>query len=95
MSALGIALYVIAMCTGGWIQGTMMNDPSLPFIASVNATKPYLWARSVGGTMMLIGHLVFAYQFVLIIYRSGPARYVPAWFELRPTAESAGEMKTV
>ena len=95
MSAMGIALYVIAMCIGGWIQGTMMNDASLPFIASVNATKPYLWARSVGGTMMLVGHLVFAYQFVLIIYRSGPARYVPAWFELRPTAESTGEIKTV
>ena len=83
MSAIGIALYVVALNVGGWIQGTLMNDPTLPFIVSVNATKPYLWARSIGGALMLIGHIAFAFQFLLIMYRSGPTRYVPAWFELR------------
>jgi len=72
-----------------------MNNAALPFIASVNATKPYLWARSVGGSIMLIGHLAFAYQFLLIIYRSGPTRYVPAWFDLRSTAEKVEEKQAL
>jgi cytochrome c oxidase cbb3-type subunit 1 len=79
-AAIGGLLYVIALTIGGWLQGLAMNDPAIPFIEVVNLTKPYLWARSVGGTLMLIGHCVFAYQFFLVIKRAGPRRFAPALF---------------
>jgi len=79
-ASIGILLYVVALTIGGWLQGLAMNDPATPFIEVVNLTKPYLWARSIGGTLMLIGHCVFAYQFFLVIKRAGPRRFAPALF---------------
>ncbi len=79
-AAIGIAIYVIAMSIGGWLQGLQMNDPSIPFINVVIATNPYLWGRTIGGTLMLVSHFIFAYQFFLIIKRAGPRRFAPALF---------------
>jgi cytochrome c oxidase cbb3-type subunit 1 len=80
LNAVGIAVYVIVMCAGGWFQGMQMNNASIPFIDVVNMTKAYLWGRSIGGAMMVAGHLVFAYQFFLVIKRAGPRRFAPPWF---------------
>lgn len=79
--ALGIILYVLSMCIGGVIQGLYMNDASHPFIDSVNVTKPYLIARSIGGTLMLLGQLVFIYLFSLMLIRKGAYRIIPPWSE--------------
>ncbi len=79
-TAVGIIIYVLAMIIGGWIQGMQMIDASIPFIGVVEITKPFLWVRTVGGGLMMIGHLVFAYQFFLIIKRAGPRRFAPALF---------------
>ncbi|HAV23098.1 MAG TPA: hypothetical protein DCX46_06330 [Bacteroidetes bacterium] len=79
-TAIGIALYVVTMSIGGWIQGLQMNDAAIPFIDVVQNTKLWLWGRSIGGTLMLIGHLIFAYQFFSIIKRAGPRRFAPALF---------------
>jgi len=46
----------------------------------VEFTKPYLWARSIGGAMMLVAHVIFAFQFFMIIKRAGPRRFAPALF---------------
>ena len=79
--AFGIALYVGSMTVGGVLQGLYMNDPSRPFIASVEVTKPYLLARSGAGLLILIGHLIFIYLFSLMILRRGPERKAPPWRE--------------
>jgi len=79
--ALGITLYVISMTVGGFIQGLYMNDPSHPFMDSVQVTKPYLMARSVAGVVILIGHLFFIYLFYLMIKRKGVKRVTPPWYE--------------
>jgi cytochrome c oxidase cbb3-type subunit 1 len=68
----GIALYFLSLTIGGWIEGTWMLDAARPFGDVVNATKPYLLARSVGGAMMLAAHLVFAYHYWLMVRRRGP-----------------------
>ena len=88
-TASGIALYVAALCLGGWIQGVEMNNATIPFIDVVNATKPYLWARSVGGSLMGLGHVIFAYQFFLVIKRAGPRRFAPALFREPAPIEAA------
>ena len=80
LSAAGIAIYFLSLTLGGWLQGLAMNNPSIPFIDTVNLTKPYLWGRSAGGILMTIGHCVFAYHFLLVIHRAGPKRFAPVWF---------------
>jgi cytochrome c oxidase cbb3-type subunit 1 len=43
-------------------------------------TLPYLKARSVGGSLMLLGHLFFVTNFVCTILGVGPNRDSPALF---------------
>ncbi len=81
LTAVGIGIYVIAMCTGGVLQGYAMNDASKPFVDVVRLTRPWLHARSVSGMMIGSGHLVFAYLFAQMVYHAGPRRESPPWTE--------------
>jgi len=79
----GFAIYFVGLTIGGLLQGFDMLDPSKPFIESVRVTIPYLEARSVGGAIMTLGHLVFAFHFVAMALRYGPSRIGPALFHKR------------
>jgi cytochrome c oxidase cbb3-type subunit I len=65
--SIGFAIYFIWLSIGGWLQGLAMLDPKQPFMASVAVTLPYLQARSIGGALMTLGHLVFGVHFLLIV----------------------------
>jgi cytochrome c oxidase cbb3-type subunit 1 len=69
------------MTIGGILQGFYMNDASRPFMDSVNLSKPYLFARTIGGVLILIGHLLFIYIFALMVTRKGAIRLTPPWRE--------------
>ncbi|MCQ0971943.1 cbb3-type cytochrome c oxidase subunit I [Paracoccus sp. TK19116] len=58
--AIGFAIYFFALSIGGVLQGLAMLDATRPFRDSVEVVLPYLQARSVGGALMTLGHLVFA-----------------------------------
>jgi cytochrome c oxidase cbb3-type subunit 1 len=64
----GLAIYVIALSIGGWLQGKAMLDASVPFMESVRITIPYLKARTLGGAMMVLGHLVFVTHFLMLVF---------------------------
>ena len=85
----GVAIYVGALCTGGWLQGRATLDGARPFMDAVSLTAPFLLARTVGGALMVAGHVVFAYHYVLAVRRRGRARLEPAWAERRPDAAAA------
>jgi cytochrome c oxidase cbb3-type subunit 1 len=68
---IGFLIYVIFLTIGGWFQGQYMQDETKPFIDSVLVTIPYLKARSLGGGVMLFGHIIFAIHFLLASLRSG------------------------
>lgn len=70
----GFSTYVISLTIGGWLQGTAMLDAAKPFMDSVNVTVPYLKGRSLGGALMTLGHLVFAFHFIAMALRFGPRR---------------------
>ena len=76
----GFALYFVSLTTGGWLQGLAMLDAAQPFMDSVAVTLPYLKARSIGGGLMVLGHLVFAAHFILLVLNFGPQRDKPALF---------------
>jgi cytochrome c oxidase cbb3-type subunit 1 len=71
LAALGVLLYVVAMCTAGFFQGAGMNNAAKPFADVVAITRPYLVLRSLGGALMGIGHVIFAVLFAMILYRGG------------------------
>ena len=76
LASIGIAIYFTALTVGGWLQGLAMLDASRPFMESVTLTLPYLKARSVGGSLMGLGHVVFAAHFIwLLCSRSKQAQH--------------------
>ena len=74
---LGFGIYFWPLSIGGWLQGTAMLDAARPFMESVLLTRPYLQARSVGGSLMTLGHIVFASHFILVLLRMGPVSDIP------------------
>jgi len=46
-------------------------DPARPFMDSVAVTLPWLQGRTLGGALMTLGHLVFAWHVGLMLLRSG------------------------
>jgi cytochrome c oxidase cbb3-type subunit 1 len=79
----GFAVYFIPLTIGGWLQGLAMLDASKPFIESVEVTRPYLLARSVGGSLMTLGHVVFATHALSTLLSGGPVRDDAAMFRER------------
>ena len=75
-SAVGMSIYWIGLTWGGWIQGQMMNDPNIPFLAIVKTTLPYLHSRTAAGILMSIGHIAFA---ILVWNMLRPPRSEFAW----------------
>ena len=93
-TGLGIGAYVTALTIGGVIQGLQMLDPDVAFLTIVEDTKPWLVVRSVSGTLMTIGHFVFAYLLARILMRSGTAKDGPTYFRPVPAGvfgTSAGD----
>ncbi len=80
LAAAGIGIYFVALTVGGWLQGVAMLDPARAFMESVAVTLPYLQWRSVGGSLMLLSHLVFVGHFLAMALRFGPHRTGAALF---------------
>jgi cytochrome c oxidase cbb3-type subunit I len=80
LTAIGFAIYFVALTIGGILQGIAMLDATRPFMDSVNVLTPYLKARTVGGAMMTAGHLIFAYHFFAMVLARGSIRSGRATF---------------
>jgi cytochrome c oxidase cbb3-type subunit 1 len=52
---------------------------------------PYLKSRSIGGGLMTLGHLVFAFHFVAMALRYGSRRIGPALFHQRSATRNVVE----
>ena len=84
--AVGMAIYVVGLSIGGWLQCEAMLDAARPFMDSMTVTLPYLKARSVGGALMTLGHLVFVAHFMAMALRFGTQRAGAALFQPMRTA---------
>ena len=63
----GFSVYMISLMTAGILQGLALQDASKPFMDSVTVTLPWLKGRSLGGSLMVAGHLVFAFHFASMV----------------------------
>jgi cytochrome c oxidase cbb3-type subunit 1 len=75
LAVIGFAIYFAFLTWGGVLQGLAMLDAARPFMDSVTLTLPYLQWRSLGGTLMTLGHFVFAYHLAAMFFRIGPVRH--------------------
>jgi len=66
---IGLLLYSIPLMIGGTLRGYMWMGAK-PFIDSVVMMAPYWLWRAIGGTMMWVSHLVFAYNLYVMIGNS-------------------------
>jgi cytochrome c oxidase cbb3-type subunit 1 len=75
---IGFAIYFVSLSIGGILQGISMLDAARPVMDSVTLLEPYLLARTFGGALMVLGHLLFAYHFFVMALDYGPRRSVSA-----------------
>src|SRR5688572_30510544 len=59
----GIAIYVISLTWAGVAQGLALLDARLPFLVSVERTLPGFYGRSLGGLILTVVHVIFAWHF--------------------------------
>jgi cytochrome c oxidase cbb3-type subunit 1 len=62
---IGLMVYMISMMVGGTLKGLSWIENE-PFIQSVILMYPYWVWRAIGGTLMFLSHLVFAYNFYVM-----------------------------
>ncbi len=61
LAFVGLASYGVSMSVGGTAQGVSWLAGE-PFMESVRTMAPYWVWRAVGGTLMFVSHLIFAYN---------------------------------
>jgi cytochrome c oxidase cbb3-type subunit 1 len=88
-TAIGITIYWVGLSVGGWIQGTEMNNPGIPFIEVVQHTIPWLFMRSASGIVITIGHLAFAVNVAwMFLARRPPGVTAPTLFRAPSAMQS-------
>lgn len=66
LAFIGLFAYMISMMVGGTLKGMSWMDGE-PFIESVIMMQPYWVWRAVGGSLMFLSHVVFAYNLYYMI----------------------------
>lgn len=65
MAFIGLFAYMISMMAGGTLKGLSWIEGNY-FIESVVLMKPYWLWRAIGGSLMFLSHLMFAYNFYVM-----------------------------
>jgi cytochrome c oxidase cbb3-type subunit 1 len=86
----GLLTMAFALGVGGLIQGVQMANPNISFNNVLEGTLPWLKARSISGILLSIGHMLFAYHFVLMLVGLGRKSGNPTY--LNPEKEMAAHV---
>jgi len=62
MAFIGLFAYMVSLMVGGSMKGLSWIEGE-PFIQSVILMQPFWLWRAIGGSLMFISHLIFAYNF--------------------------------
>ncbi|MEK6480979.1 CcmD family protein [Catalinimonas sp. 4WD22] len=66
LALIGLLAYMISLMAGGTLKGLSWVE-NAPFIESVIMMRQYWVWRAIGGTLMFISHLLFAYNFYYMV----------------------------
>jgi len=86
LAFVGLLLYEFSMMIGGTIKGVMWME-GVPFIQTVVMMAPYWLWRAVGGSLMLVSHIVFAYN-MYVVCKKKPIRDIEPAAELEESENS-------
>jgi cytochrome c oxidase cbb3-type subunit 1 len=67
---IGLFAYMISLMAGGTLKGLSWIEGE-SFIKSVILMKPYWVWRAIGGTLMFLSHIIFAYNFYIMARSNG------------------------
>lgn len=77
MAFIGLFAYMMSLMAGGTLKGLSWIDGD-PFLESVILMKPYWVWRAIGGSLMFVSHLVFAYNFYYMVNNKKPIKTLDA-----------------
>ena len=66
LALIGLLFYTFPLMYGSTLRGLMWMDGK-PFIDSVELMAPYWLWRAIGGSLMWLSHILFAYNFYIMI----------------------------
>lgn len=81
LSFIGLLFYTVPLMIGGTLKGLMWMEQK-PFIDSVIMMAPYWLWRAIGGSMMWLAHLIFAYNFYKMTFGTEPIDVKKKGFEV-------------
>lgn len=90
LAFLGLMFYTLPLMIGGTLKGLLWIDGK-PFMESVTLMAPYWLWRAIGGTLMWLSHLVFAYNFYKMIAGSSEVDIKKLAFEKLKQRRAAQE----
>ena len=97
VASFGILLYVVAIYSAGATQGLMWRAfdstgrLAYPdFIETVLKLMPMYWMRAVGGTLYIVGMLIFGWN-ILMTWRARPAEYAEPVIQAAPLVREGRE----
>ena len=68
LALIGLIFYTFPLMYGSTLRGLMWMDGK-PFIDSVVMMAPYWLWRAIGGSLMWLSHILFAYNFYIMVRR--------------------------
>lgn len=68
LALIGLLFYTFPLMYGSTLRGLMWMDGK-PFIESVELMAPFWLWRAIGGSLMWLSHILFAYNFYVMIKR--------------------------
>jgi cytochrome c oxidase cbb3-type subunit 1 len=88
-SAYGVGLMSLMLLAAAVVQGTSLDNATLPFTETTQSILPYLRGRSLAGLLMTASHFIFAFHFGLMLFGLGRTASVPTF--LNPVEAEGSE----
>ncbi len=70
LALIGLLFYSFPLMYGATLRGLMWMEGSSSFVESVALMAPYWLWRAIGGSLMWLSHILFAYNFYVMVRRN-------------------------
>jgi len=67
LALIGLLFYTVPLMYGSTLRGLMWMESTKPFIESVELMAPFWLWRAIGGSLMWLSHILFAYNFYVMV----------------------------
>ena len=78
LAFIGLIAYMISLMVGGTLKGLSWIEGH-PFIESVILMENFWIWRAVGGSLMFVSHIIFGYNFYLMVRKKKKVHDIKAW----------------